>query len=240
MAARSEYKALCKNKAKEGNEAALVDKNNERTMKRELALQKRDSAVRKIQAVARMWLARRKWLGLSTEVMFGWRKAGHMIIDDLVEEVVVDGLIPDVLIEIFSHAGGRGDPFATNPAEDRASWGIYNMLVDEVVADMATVIVKKEIRGFVAHYLRAKEESKNQFDPVEQCSQIVLNDALVEFVNDIVKESVSSMVSEYLFLQNYEEFLHTHIRSNFDGGGIRFCVRLQHRNLCGRHVGRIF
>ena len=56
--------------------------------------------------------------------------------------------------------------------------------------------------------MRAKEESKNQFDPVEQCSQIVLNDALVEFVNDIVKESVSSMVSEYLFLQNYEEFLH--------------------------------
>ena len=131
-----------------------------------------------------------------------------MIIDDLVEEVVVDGLIPDVLIEIFSHAGGRGDPFATNPAEDRASWGIYNMLVDEVVADMATVIVKKEVRDFVAHYLRAKEESKNQFDPVEQCSQIILNDALVEFVNDIVKESVSSMVSEYLFLQNYEEFLH--------------------------------
>ena len=42
------------------------------------------------------------------------------------------------------------------------------MLVDEVVEDMAIVIVKKEIRGFVSHYLRAKEESKNQFDPVEQ------------------------------------------------------------------------
>ncbi len=182
----------------------IVDKKTLRKLNQE----KRHAAMRKIQAVARMWLARRKWLGLSTEILFGWRKAGLMIVDDLVEEVVVDGLIPDVLIEIFSHAGGRGDPFATNPMEDRVAWGIYNLLVDEVVEDITTVTVKKEVRKFVTSYLEVKEETKNQFDPIEQCSQIVLNDSLTEFVNDIVKESVSSMVSEYLFLQNYEEFLH--------------------------------
>ena len=175
---------------------------------RKLNQEKRNAAVRKIQALARMWLARKQWLGLSTEILFGWRKAGLMIVDDLVEEVVVDGLIPDVLIEIFSHAGGRGDPFATNPMEDRVAWGVYNMLVDEVVEDLTTVVVKKEVRSFVTSYLQVKEERKDQYDPIEQCSRIVLTDSLTEFVNEIVKESVSSMVSEYLFLQNYEEFLH--------------------------------
>jgi hypothetical protein len=169
----------------------------------------RDRAARKIQSCVRMYLANRKWFGLAVHVMFGWRKAGNAIISDLIEEVVVDGLIPDVLIEIFSHAGGRGDPFGENPEVERTSWSIWNMVLEDVVEDLATVVVKKQVHSFVNEYLHRKEEKNNQFDPVQSCAHIVMNDCLQEFINDIVKDSVGRMVEEYLFLQQYEEFLHT-------------------------------
>lgn len=170
--------------------------------------ERRNQAATRIQAAARMWMQGKKWLGLTMEIMFGWRKAGNFIVNDLIDEVVVDGFIPDVLIEIFSHAGGRGDPFETNPEEERVAWDIYSTIVDEVVEDLSRAVVKKEIAAFVNSYLQQKEELNNQFDPVEASANLVLEDCITEYMNDIVKESVAAMVSEYLFLQNYEEFLH--------------------------------
>ena len=68
--------------------------------------------------------------------------------------------------------------------------------------------MKKRVRAFVNEYLQKKEENLSHFDPVKSCSFIIIDDCLTEFINEIVKESVGTMVSEYLFLQNYEEFLH--------------------------------
>ena len=155
--------------------------------------------------------ASHRWENVTYPYLIRWRHQTAVVMDDLVEELLDDEVIPDVLIEIFSHAGDVDqDPFAPNPAEDRLVWGIWSEIVDNVVSDLGKGVAQQVIAAFVNTYLQQRREVQSKsMDP----SAVVVEDIAIEVadseVKSIVSDCISEMVQSYLRQQTADQFLNT-------------------------------
>ncbi len=165
----------------------------------------------RIQNYVRMRQASGRWENVTYPYMIRWRHQTSVVVDNLVEELLDDEIIPDVLIEIFSHAGHEDrDPFAPNPAEDRIVWGIWSEVVDDVVSDLGKGLAQQVIAAFVNTYLQQRRDEQSvTMDP----SAVVAEDIAVEVadseVKSIVGDCISEMVQAYLRQQTADQFLNT-------------------------------
>eukprot|EP00949_MAST-11_sp_MAST-11-sp1_P001052 g1052.t1 len=169
---------------------------------------RRARAALTIQTLFRTFKLARNWRNFTKPRMIRMRQATLEVSEELLDELLEDEVIPDMLIEIFSHAGGEQDPFAPNPEEDRLAWSVWTDLVESVVAEIGKDVVSLEIRNFVNSYLHEKSEDEKQSkNPIDAVATDILDEVVAEDMRQIVGFSVQEMVSEYLFLQNFEEFL---------------------------------
>jgi hypothetical protein len=179
--------------------------------KRDLTLkEKMNQAATKIQAFVRTRLALMNWEKTMYPSLMRWHQQTLLVADRLVAELLEDEVIPDVLIEIFSHAGDENDPFAPNPEEDRHVWSVWVEIVNEVVADLGDGLCRQVIQSFVNGYLQVRREAEQVSpDPVA----IVIEDLAGEVSDDVVKkvvgECINEMVQSYLRQQTADDFLNT-------------------------------
>jgi len=133
-----------------------------------------------------------------------------VVADNLVSELLEDEVIPDVLIDIFSHAGDVDDPFAPNPEEDRQVWSLWVEIVNEVVAELGDGICRQVIQSFVNGYLQTRREAEQiSPDPVAVVIEDIAGEVADDAAKKIVGECINEMVQSYLRQQTADDFLNT-------------------------------
>ena len=167
-------------------------------------------AATKIQTMFRSRFQRYVWENITYPALIRWRQQTSILAENLVSELLEDEVIPDVLIEIFSHAGDVDDPFAPNPDEDRHVWAMWSDIVNEVIADLGDGLCRQVIQSFVNGYLQTRREAEQiSPDPVA----IVIEDIVGEVADDVAKqlvgECITEMVQSYLRQQTADDFLNT-------------------------------
>lgn len=167
-------------------------------------------AATKIQAFVRARQTYRAWENTTYPYLIRWKQQTAVVADNLVSELLEDEVIPDVLIDIFSHAGDVDDPFAPNPEEDRQVWSLWVEIVNEVVAELGDGICRQVIQSFVNGYLQTRREAEQiSPDPVAVVIEDIAGEVADDAAKKIVGECINEMVQSYLRQQTADDFLNT-------------------------------
>ena len=68
-------------------------------------IQQQHIAAARIQAFTRMRQHSRRWVNITYPYLIRFRHVTTLVNDQIIDELLEDEIVPDVLIEIFSHAG---------------------------------------------------------------------------------------------------------------------------------------
>jgi hypothetical protein len=171
---------------------------------------KMTQAAVKIQAFVRGRQTYKVWENTTYPYLIRWRQQTLVVTDALIAELLEDEVIPDVLIEIFSHAGDAEDPFAPNPEEDRLVWSVWIEIVNEVVADLGDGLSRQVIHTYVNGYLQTRrEQAQASPDPVTVVVEDLSGEVADDTIKKVVGECITEMVQAYLRQQTADEFLNT-------------------------------
>ena len=143
------------------------------------------------------------------------RREGALVdcVDGIVEECIAESIVPDMLIEIFTHEGRDYDAL---PADEQdiadAADGIMRETVDEMCHNVVSGVIQSFVAGYLDDMLRKKEKN-----PL----WLVVLDIIEEFfsteIQRVVSECCSDMVSEHLFIQRFDAFMVDALQPNIVG-----------------------
>ena len=130
----------------------------------------------------------------------------------VLNECIEEDIIPDLLIEILTHEGKDYDAL---PPDEQEIADAADSVERAVVGEMSRTILTEIVRSYVADYLD-EQLGRRKNNPLWLAVNDVVESFLEREVRNVVAESCSDLVSDHLFMQNFDSFLQSAIDPNIE------------------------
>jgi len=125
------------------------------------------------------------------------------LLKDLLDDYLTGDVIPDILIQALTSQDGEYDPFSP---EDQAVYEAYEAMMRSVVNGQVEAVVRGVIREFMDDFLKVQANKRGRNPLVAEVHSLV-ESTLSKMTRVVVREALSEMVDEYLFMQQFDSVL---------------------------------